>query len=146
MPALSGHQPGKTTHGVCGWGNGRGNELFGSRKLRILRGSSRTRRLLDELVSGQGMPFGGIGLIYHYGSSKNRVGEPSFRFLFPSFVRRGEGEVAASHCHGRPNFPMAIKMRTNPRLYPTSILPLQSGGRAEGLLSPRKSEGRFETR
>ena len=43
------------------------------------------------------------------------------------------------------NFPLAITMRTDLRLYPTSILPLQKGGR-EGLLSPRSSEGRFDTR
>jgi hypothetical protein len=40
---------------------------------------------------------------------------------------------------------MAIKMRTDPRLYPTSILPLQRGG-SEGLLSHRQSEGQFDTR
>jgi signal transduction histidine kinase len=32
-------------------------------------------------------------------SSGNRVGEPSFRFSIPSFVRRGQGEVEASHGH-----------------------------------------------
>jgi hypothetical protein len=72
------------------------------------------------------------------GSSGNRVGEPSFRFSIPFFVRRGEREVAASHRHGRPNFPMTIKMRTNPRLYPTSILPLQRGG-SDGLFSHKQS-------
>ena len=73
------------------------------------------------------------------------MGEPSFRFSIPSFVRRGQGEVAASHGHGRPNVPLAIKMRTDPRRYLTSILPLQRGGR-EGLLAHRQSDGRFDTR
>jgi hypothetical protein len=61
------------------------------------------------------------------------VGESSFRFFIPSFVRKGQEEVAASHGHGSPNVPMAITMRANPSLSPTSILPLQRRGRAEGL-------------
>jgi hypothetical protein len=73
------------------------------------------------------------------------MGEPSFRFSIPSFVRRGQGEVAASQGHGRPNVPLVITLRTNPRPYPTSILPLQRGGR-DRLLCHRQSEGRFDTR
>jgi hypothetical protein len=40
----------------------------------------------------------------------------------PSFVRRGQEEEEASHCHCSPHFLMAIKMRTDPRLYPTELL------------------------
>jgi hypothetical protein len=73
------------------------------------------------------------------------MGELSFRFSILSFVRRGQREVAALQCHGRADFPLAITMRTDSKLYPASILPLQRGGR-EGLLSHRQSEGRFDIR
>ena len=55
------------------------------------------------------------------------MGEPSFRFSIPSFVRRGQGEVAASHGHGRPNVPLVITLRTKSKTLPHLNPPLTKG-------------------
>jgi hypothetical protein len=72
--------------------------------------------------------------------------KPSFRFLIPSFVRRGQGEVAASSCHGRPKVPLAITMRTNPGLYLPQSSPYKGEDARDFFLTDNLTEGRFDTR